>query len=100
VSAVQTSRCREATPRQSPRLTQRRGAIKSSVDDFRQALDIIGDAGGGEAAIVAQFALDLAVTAQFRSDGGSMDAEEARRLLHMRIAHHRAAQHQASGTIH
>ncbi len=57
MSAVQTSRCREAAPRQSPRLARRRptitlanaydpgdGAIKSSVDDFRQALDIIGDA--------------------------------------------------------
>jgi hypothetical protein len=33
--------------------------MKLSVGDFRQALDIIGDAGGSEAAIVAQFALDL-----------------------------------------
>jgi hypothetical protein len=39
--------------------------MKLSVGDFRQALDIIGDAGGSEAAIVAQFALDLAVTARF-----------------------------------
>lgn len=62
--------------------------MKPSVDDFRQALDIIGDAGGGEAAIVAQLALDLAVTAQFRSDSYSMDAEEVPRLLCLRIARH------------
>ena len=41
-----------------------------SIDDFRQALDIIGDSAGAEAAIVAQFALDLAVTTQFHSEGG------------------------------
>lgn len=74
--------------------------MKVSGDDFRHALDIIGDNGGQEAAIVAQFALDLAVTAQFRSDGGTMEAYEARRLLRLRIARHRAAQHGPSGTIH
>lgn len=74
--------------------------MKVSVDDFRQALDIIGDSGGQEAAIVAQFALDLAVTAQFRSDGGTMEACEARRLLHLRIARHRASQQTSRATIH
>lgn len=74
--------------------------MKISVDDFRQALDIIGDSSGQEAAIVAQFALDLAVTARFRSDGGTMEAYAARRLLRLRIARHRAAQHGPSGTIH
>ena len=75
-------------------------AMTLSIDDFRQALDIIGDNSGAEAAIVAQFALDLAVTAQFHSEGGGLDAEDARRLLHLRLARHRAAQHQASGAIH
>ena len=75
-------------------------AMTLSIDDFRQALDIIGDSAGAEAAIVAQFALDLAVTAQFHSEGGGLDAEDARRLLHLRLARHRAAQHQASGAIH
>jgi hypothetical protein len=74
--------------------------MKVSVDDFRQALDIIGDSSGQEAAIVAQFALDLAVTARFRSDSGTPEAYEARRLLHLRIARHRATQHGPSGTIH
>jgi len=74
--------------------------MKLDIDNFRHALDTIGDSGGLEAAIVAQFALDLAVTAQFRSDGGRLDSVNARRLLHLRIARHRAVQHQASGTIH
>ena len=75
-----------------------------SIDDFRQALDIVGDIVGdnadAEVAIVAQFALDLAVTAQFHSEGGGLDAEDVRRLLQLRLARHRAAQHQASGAIH
>ena len=33
--------------------------MKLSVDDCKQTLDIIGDSGGQEAAIVAQFVLDL-----------------------------------------
>jgi hypothetical protein len=76
------------------------GAMKVSVDDFSQVLYIIGDNGGQEAAIVAQFALDLAVTSQFCSDAGMIEPDEARRLLHLRIARHRAAQHKPGGTIH
>jgi len=74
--------------------------MKVSVDDFRQALDIIGDSSGQEAAIVAQSALDLAVTAQFRSDGGTIEPAEARRLLRLRVARHRVAQQTSSATIH
>ena len=54
-----------------------------SIDDFRQALDIVGDNADAEVAIVAQFALDLAVTAQFHSEGGGLDAEDVRRLLQL-----------------
>ena len=43
--------------------------MKLNIDDFRHAFDTIGDSGGQEAAVVAQFALDLAVTVQFQSDG-------------------------------
>lgn len=74
--------------------------MKVSVDDFRHALDTIGDSGGQEAAIVAQFVLDLAVTAQFQSDGLVMEPAEARRLLRLRVARHRAAQLVSSATIH
>ena len=74
--------------------------MKLNIDDFRHALDTIGDSGGQQAAIVAQFALDLAVTAQFQSDEIAMEPAEARRLLRLRIARHRAAQLVSSVTIH
>jgi hypothetical protein len=74
--------------------------MKLSVQDFRQALDIIGDAGGAEAAIVAQFALDLAVTARFDATSKPIEPREARRLLRLRIARHRATRHASSSTVH
>ncbi|HEX4077401.1 MAG TPA: hypothetical protein VHX61_00805 [Rhizomicrobium sp.] len=74
--------------------------MKLGVDDFRRALDIIGDSAGTEAAIAAQFALDLAVTAQFQSDGIAMEPAEALRLLRLRIARHRATKLVSSTTIH
>jgi hypothetical protein len=53
--------------------------MKLNIEDFRQALDLIGEAGRAEAAIVAQFALDLAVTA--RSSAAGIAPQEAHRLL-------------------
>ncbi len=74
--------------------------MKLRVEDLRQALDVIGDAGGAEAAIVAQFALDLAVTARFGAARKPIEPQEARRLLRLRIARHRAAQHASSSAVH
>jgi hypothetical protein len=76
------------------------GAVKLNIEDFREALDIIGDAAGQEAAIVAQFALDLAVTAQFHADGATIEPAKARELLRLRIARHRATQQMSSVAIH
>jgi len=75
-------------------------AMKVNVEDFKHAIEIIGDAGGAEAAIVAQFALDLAVTARFQHAEKPMTPERAHRLLHLRIARHRAAWHARNGTVH
>jgi len=75
-------------------------AMKVNVEDFKHALEIIGDAGGAEAAIVAQFALDLAVTARFQRADKPMTPERAHRLLRLRIARHRAAQCMPSGAVH
>ena len=61
------------------------------IKDFREALDKIGDAAGEEAAIVAQFALDLAVTAKFAAH--HIEPANARQLLRLRMARHRARQH-------
>lgn len=74
--------------------------MKVNVEDFKHALDIIGDAGGTEATIVAQFELDLAVTARFQRADKPMTPEMAHRLLHSRIARHRAARYAPSGTVH
>ncbi len=72
--------------------------MKLSIEDFREALDLIGDSAGQEAAIAAQLALDLAVTAQFRAD--RITPARARQLLHRRIARHRAAQQMSSVAVH
>jgi hypothetical protein len=72
--------------------------VKLSIEDFRKTLDMIGDAAGQEAAIVAQFALDLAVTAQFCPDG--IEPARAQQLLRLRIARHRAAQQMSSIAVH
>lgn len=74
--------------------------MKVNVEDFKHALEIIGDAAGAEAAIVAQFALDLAVTTRFQRADKPMTPERAHRLLHLRIARHRAARHARRGTVH
>jgi hypothetical protein len=72
--------------------------VKLSIEDIRKALDVVGNTAGPEAAIVAQFALDLSVTAQFCPDG--IEPARARQLLHLRIARHRAAQQRSSVAIH
>jgi hypothetical protein len=41
------------------------GTMKLSIADYRRAIDIIHDPSSAEAAIVSQFARDLAVTARF-----------------------------------
>ena len=72
--------------------------VKLSIGDIRKALDVVGNAAGPEPVIVAQFALDLAVTAQFCPDG--IEPTRARQLLRLRIARHRAAQQRSSVAIH
>jgi len=74
--------------------------VKLSIEDIREALDIVGDSAGQEAAIVAQFALDLAVTAQFRADGATIEPAKAQQLLRLRIARHRAAHQITSVAVH
>ncbi len=74
--------------------------MKVNIEDFKHALGIIGNAGGAEAAIVAKFALDLAVTARFQRADKPMTPERAHRLLHLRLARHRAAQHTRRSTVH
>ena len=72
--------------------------MKLSIQNIRKALDIIGDSAGQEAAIIAQFALDLAITAQFCPNG--IDPARERQLLRLRVARHRAAQQMSSVAVH
>jgi hypothetical protein len=74
--------------------------MKISIEDLREAGDIAGQAGGAEAAIVAQFLVDLAVTARFNSPGETIAPREARRLLRLRLARHRALIYQTTDSIH
>jgi len=111
VSVVPTSRQHQTSPQRSLVLTDclratmlRRNndygdhSVKPNIEDFNEAVGIIGDGVGQEAAIVAQFALDLAVTAQFRMH--EIEPAKARQLLRLRIARHRAAQQMSSVAVH
>jgi hypothetical protein len=71
-----------------------------NMEALRDAVRLIRDAGGAEAAIAAQRALDLAVTARFTNDGRAMTPEAVRKLLLLRLARHRAATSRPSSTIH
>ena len=74
--------------------------MQLSIEEFRDAVELLGDAGGEEAAIIAQFVLDLAVSARFNNDGESLGKNDVRKLLQLRIARHRAAGYRTSNAIH
>jgi hypothetical protein len=74
--------------------------MKISMEDLRKGAGIVGQAGGAEAAIVAQFVVDLAVTARFNAGGEAIAPREARRLLRLRLTRHRALTYQATDSIH
>jgi hypothetical protein len=74
--------------------------MKISIEDLHQAVDIVGQAAGPEAAIVAQFVADLAITAQFNASARAISPEEAHRLLRLRIARHASSMHCANNTVH
>ncbi len=74
--------------------------MKISIEDLREAAGIVGQAGGGEAAVVAQFVVDLAVTARFDAAGEGIAPGEARRLLRLRLSRHRALSYQTTESVH
>ncbi len=65
-------------------------ACRSGFRISDKPLDVIGDDVGHEAAIVAQFALDLAVTAKFLTN--PVDPVNVRQLLRQRLVRYRAQQ--------
>jgi hypothetical protein len=74
--------------------------MKISLEDLREAAGVAGEVGGPEAAIVAQFVVDLAVTARFNAAGEVIAPREARRLLRLRLARHRALTYRPTDSIH
>jgi hypothetical protein len=74
--------------------------MKISLDDLREAAAVVGEAGGPEAAIIAQFVVDLAVTARFNAAGQVIAPLEARRLLRLWLTRHRALTYRPADTIH
>ena len=71
-----------------------------SVEDLHRAAGIVGQAGGAEAVIVAQFVVDLAVTARFNAAGEAIALREARRLLRLRLFRYRALSYQTTDSVH
>ena len=71
-----------------------------SVEELKDAVEQVGDAGGAEAAIIAQLVLDLAVSARFNSDGEPPRRNDVRKLLQLRLARYHAAKYPPSDTIH
>jgi len=74
--------------------------MRLDVAELTQVIDIIIEGCGSEAAIVTQFALDLAIAARFNTGVHSIDAGEAQRLLRLRIARYRAAHTRSSQAVH
>jgi hypothetical protein len=74
--------------------------VQLEINEIREAVELLGDTGGAEARIVAQLVLDLAISARFNSENGPIAKDVVRKLLHLRIARHRAANHPGSQTVH
>jgi hypothetical protein len=74
--------------------------MKISLEDLREAAGVAGEVGGPEAAIVAQFVVDLAVTARFSAASEVIAPREARRLLRLRLTRHRALTYPPTDSIH
>lgn len=72
--------------------------MQLEIEEIKEAVELLADAGGAEARIVAQLVLDLAISVRFDSETLSDDAVQ--KLLHLRIARHRAANYPKSNTVH
>ena len=71
--------------------------MQLDIEDHKKVIKLLKSTGDGEAAIVVQLALDLAVS---RNADASMSNGEVLALLKLRLARHRALAYTASDTIH
>ena len=71
--------------------------MQLSIEAFKTSIDLLRRTGDAEAAIVAQLALDVAMT---ESNGVSVTSDNVRTLLRARIVRHRAQSVRWNGTVH
>ena len=71
--------------------------MKQKIEGLRQAVELVREAAGVEAAMIAQLAVDLAITAAVTSP---LPKQKAKELLRRRLEWHRAKLLPASSTIH
>ena len=74
--------------------------MQLEIEEIRDAVELLADAGGAEARIVAQLILDLAISVRSNGENAPMAKDVVRKLLHLRIARYRAANYPKSNTIH
>jgi hypothetical protein len=71
--------------------------MKMEIERLRQAVELIREAAGVEAAMIAQLAVDFAFTGAVT---GSLPKQKAKDLLRWRLERYRAKLLPASSTIH
>jgi hypothetical protein len=71
--------------------------VKLEIERLRQAVELVREAAGVEAAMIAQVTVDLAITAAVT---GPFPKWKAKDLLRRRLELHRAKLLSASSTIH
>jgi hypothetical protein len=74
--------------------------MKISLENLLEAAGVVGEPGGPKPAIVAQFLVDLAVTARFNAAAEVIAPQELRRLLRLRLNRHRALTYRPTDSIH
>jgi hypothetical protein len=71
--------------------------MKLEIERLRQAVELVREAAGVEAAMIAQLTVDLAITAAVTAP---FPKQKAKDLLRRRLEWHRAKLLPASSTIH
>jgi hypothetical protein len=71
--------------------------MKMEIERLRQAVELVREAAGAEAAVIAQLTVDLAITAAVK---GQLPIRKTNDLLRSRLERYRAKLLPASSTIH
>jgi len=71
--------------------------MKMEIGKLRQAVELVREAAGAEAAMIAQLTVDLAITAAVK---GQLPIQKTNDLLRSRLERYRTKLLPASSTIH